>query len=400
LSTKLGFKAIDENGLGINVNGIILDNENKEVAQFASSHLGMGYFFLKPYADKTYHAKVTFADGTKKLIDLPNAEESGITISVNNDSTSKASVRIETNTAYYEANRNKNFILLIYSGGMAVSVNVKLDTSVINLGILKQRLHSGITRLTLFSANGEPLCERLFFVQKNDQLNLNLLADKTEYKKREKVSLLMNAKNPEWANVPGHFSVSVTDENKVPEDKNNERTILTNLLLTSELKGYVEQPNYYFNDSSKSARDNLDVLMLTQGYRLFEWKQVMDTSYAPLIYQPEKGLDISGKVTNLFGKPIANGTVTLIPSNGGNLLSSVSDNKGLFHFSNLVFMDTTHFVLNATNYKGRNSTKIIYFNNEEEPEIIANKKFSTPIVRDSNMSVYVDNAKKVTQLLF
>ena len=397
VSAKLGFKAIDKNGLGINVKGIILDNENREVGQFASSHLGMGYFIFKPEDEKTYHAKADFADGSRDIFDLPKPEASGITLSINNDSILSASVRIEANDSFYQASRNKNFILLIYSGGMAVTVNCKLDTPVISLDILKQRLHSGITRVTLFSTNCEPLCERLFFVQKNDQLNLNLLTDKTEYKKREKVSLLMNAKNAEGATVPGHFSVSVTDENKVPEDENNERTILTDLLLTSELKGYVEQPNYYFNDSSKSARDNLDVLMLTQGYRLFEWKQVMDTNYAPLVYQPEKGLDINGKVTNLFGKPIANGAVTLITSNGGNLLSSVSDNKGLFHFSNLIFNDTTHFVLSAINSKGRNSTKITFFNKSDEPAVTAIQMPVLETVKDTGMSVYLDNAKKVQE---
>ncbi len=113
--------------------------------------------------------------------------------------------------------------------------------------------------------------------------------------------------------VPGHFSVSVIDENKVPEEANNEHTILTDLLLTSEVKGYVEQPNYYFNDTSEVARQNLDVLMLTQGYRRFEWKQVMDTNYAPLAFQPEKALEISGKVTNFSGKPLAKATVNLVP---------------------------------------------------------------------------------------
>ncbi|HEY5463937.1 MAG TPA: MG2 domain-containing protein, partial [Hanamia sp.] len=69
--TKVGVKAIDTTGLGININGEILDNNNKEVCSFSTTHLGMGYFFLKPDGDKTYHAKVAFADGTQKIIDLP-----------------------------------------------------------------------------------------------------------------------------------------------------------------------------------------------------------------------------------------------------------------------------------------------------------------------------------------
>ncbi len=392
---KVAFKAIGTNGLGINVNGIILDNANKEVGKFASSHLGMGYFFLTPEEGKTYHAKVELADGSQQIVDLPNPEASGLTLSVINDSTSRVSIRIEANEPYIHSNRNKNFPLLIYSGGKSLTYTCKLEVEVITLDIQKRLLQPGINKVTLFSADGEPLCERLFFVQKNDQLNLQLLTDKTEYKKREKVSLLLNAKNTEDSTVSGHFSVSVTDENKVPEDENNERTILTNLLLTSELKGYVEQPNYYFNDTSENARDNLDALMLTQGYRLFEWKQVMDTNYAPLVYQPEKALDISGKVTNLFGKPLANATINLIPYKGDTILTRESDKEGIFHFSNVAFTDTIHIALSAVNSKGRNSTKITYFKDNDEPSVLVNTQHALPIVSDSAMSVYLQNAKKV-----
>ncbi|HUZ60575.1 MAG TPA: MG2 domain-containing protein, partial [Hanamia sp.] len=404
IRSKVAFKAIDANGSGIDVKGIILDNNNKEVCQLVSTHLGMGYFYLSPEEGETYRAKLTFADGTQDTIDLPKPETSGIILTINNDSISKASVKIEANANYYQAHRNQEFLLVIYSGGMVVNVNCKLDTSIIDLGILKKHLHSGVTRLTLFSPDGLPLCERLLFIRNQSQLNLQIKADKTVYTKREKVNLQLFAKNRNDENITGHFSVSVIDENKVPGNENNERTILTDLLLTSELKGYVEQPNYYFNDTSDIARQNLDVLMLTQGYRRFEWKQIMDTNYAPLAFQPEKGLEISGKVTNFSGKPLSNATINLIPSFKSNLLSAKSDKKGLFHFSNLVFMDTTHFVLNAVNSKGRNSTKITYFTKKEEPAVVANKKFSlpigketVPIVSDSDMSVYVDNAKKIQE---
>ncbi len=118
LRSKVAFKAIDANGLGIDVKGTILDNSNKEVCPFASTHLGMGYFLLNPEEGKTYKAKLTFADGTQDTVDLPKPETSGITLTVNNDSTSKANVRIEANANYYQAHRNKVFLLVIYSGGI------------------------------------------------------------------------------------------------------------------------------------------------------------------------------------------------------------------------------------------------------------------------------------------
>jgi TonB-dependent SusC/RagA subfamily outer membrane receptor len=394
IRSKVAFKAIGINGLGINVKGLVVDNENKEVCAFASAHEGMGYFFLKPGDGKTYKAKLTFSDGTQDMVDLPKPDASGIALSINNDSIPKASVKIEANAAYYQAYQNKELFLLIYSGGIATTVTCKLDSSVISFDILKRRLHTGVATVTLFSAAGEPLCERLLFIQNYDQLSLNINSDKTGYAKREKVNIQLNAKNRADSAVTGHFSVSVIDESKVPQDENNESTILTNLLLTSDLKGYVEQPNYYFTDTSAIARSNLDILMLTQGYHRFEWKQVLNNNYPPLAYQPEKGLEVIGMVTNLFGKPIANGTVTLLPSKGGPLLSSQSDDKGIFHFPNLIFTDTTHFVLSAVNAKGKNSTKITYFNDKPEPFISSNRLQDIKPVTDTTMAVYLDNAKK------
>src|ERR1019366_8887008 len=260
VSSKVAFKAIGPNGLGIIVKGIIIDSANQKVGSFASTHLGMGYFFLTPEEGKTYHAKVKFADSTEKIVDLPKAQTSGITLSINNDSISKASLRIEANAPYYQANKNKDFLLFIYSRALAVKVNCKLDTSVINLGIIKRLLHTGVARITLFSQKGEPLCERLLFIKNNDQIRLQIDSGKTVYGKREKVNMILNAGDKLDSTVAGHFSVSVIDESKVPENENNNRTIFTDMLLTSELKGYVEQPNYYFMDISEEARDNLDVL--------------------------------------------------------------------------------------------------------------------------------------------
>ena len=390
--TKIAFKAIGLNGLGLDVKGIIL-NETKKVDTFASTHLGMGYFYLTATEGESFKAKVTFADGTQNIVDLPKPEASGTSLTVDNNSIAKASITIESNAAYYKANQNKNFLLVIYSGGKLITVPYKLEDPISYLDVDKKLLQTGVARATLFSSEGEPICERLLFIQHYDQLNLSIHADKTAYTKREKVSLLLNEKNQFDSTISGHFSVSVIDESKVPKDENNERTILTDLLLTSDLKGYVEQPNYYFKDTSENARTNLDVLMLTQGYRRFEWKQVLDTNYTHLAYPPEKGLEIRGRVTKANGEPIADGTVTLVPSKGGPLLSTLSDKKGIFHFSNLIFPDTTHFVLSAVNSKGRNSTKLTFYTGKDEPVVCDSQQRGLQISKSTNMSAYLENSK-------
>ncbi|HEY8780218.1 MAG TPA: MG2 domain-containing protein [Mucilaginibacter sp.] len=391
--SKVAFKAIGTNGLGINVKGAVMDNGNNEVCTFSSVHLGMGYFYLEPQEGKTYKAQLTYANGEQSTVNLPNPVSKGIVLSINNDSIPKASVTIAASAAYYQENRKRDFTLLIYSGGIATTVTCKLDSPVITMFILKRRLHTGIATVTLFLPTGESLCERLLFVQNYDQLNLGVSSDKAVYAKREKVNINLNAINRAGNPAEGHFSVSVTDESKVPIDENAENTIISNLLLTSDLQGYVEQPNYYFADTSADARKNLDVLMLTQGYRRFTWKQVLDNNYPPIVFQPEKALEISGMVKSLFGKPINKGTITLLPSKGGPLLSSLSDDKGIFHFSNLVFNDTTHFVLSAVNAKSRNSTKITYFTDKPAPLIPANQLQNTQTVPDTALAAFVENDK-------
>ena len=135
--------------------------------------------------------------------------------------------------------------------------------------------------------------------------------------------------------------------------------------------------------------------MLTQGYRDFEWKQLLSNDSTILTFQPERGLEISGRVANLSNRPISNGTVTLIPSNGGPVLSSKSDSKGLFHFSNLVFTDTTHVVLSAVNAKGGNWTKITYFNMDHESPAVSEQPYAFHNIEDTNMLIYFEKTKKL-----
>lgn len=390
--SKVAFKAIGADGLGIAIKGSVTDNDGKQVALFSSAHLGMGYFFLDPEPGKTYSAKVALPDSQQAVFNLPKAESSGINLAVDNDSISVALVTITANISYYNANKGKTYPLLIYSGGVATTVKCKLASPVIKLGILKRKLHTGVATITLFSPQNEPLCERLLFIQNYDQLCLEVKTNKTGYTKREKVSVDLKALTRKGDPSQGHFSVSVVDETLVPDDENG-NNILTNLLLTTDLQGYVEQPGYYFEDTDTAARQNLDVLMLTQGYRRFTWREVIDSANKPPVFRPETGLAIAGQVTSLSNKPVANGTVTLIPAKGGPILSTKTDENGMFRFDNLLFADTTRFVLSAVNEKGKNSTKITYDNDKQVPVGSSNQPQYTQTTSDAAIPTLVENEK-------
>jgi len=393
VSSKVAFKAVGADGLGVKVDGVVLDNTGNEVCKFTAAHLGMGYFYLTPELGKTYKARITYANGDHDTADLPLSSPNGIMLSINNDAVDSAPLKIIANESYFTENRDKIIGLIVYSGGVATTVPIKLDSAIIHLAILKRHLYPGITKVTLFSATGEPLSERLIFIQRPDQLNLAIDPDKTGYHTHEKVHININASNRADSAVSGHFSVSVIDEGKVPVDENSEITIDNYLLLTSELKGRIEQPNYYFTNVNDETRANLDLVMLTHGYRRFEWKRLLNNGYAPIAFQPERGLEITGVAKNLSDKPIANGTVSLIPMHSGSFMKTVTDDRGRFRFSNLTFSDTDKFILQAVNAKGKNNTRLTYDKDAPEPVIIA-PAFAGNNHIDQLMSAYMDNSVK------
>jgi len=348
VESKVAFKSIGGSGLGMKVKGIVVDNDGKEITRFQSVHLGMGFFYLKPEEGKSYSARLAFEDGSDATVDLPKANPNGMVLSADNESPDTAIISVLTTKEYLKEHPNEDITLLIYSGGAPSIARVKLNSEDINFAIGKQRLHSGILRITLFSSQLEPMSERLLFIMNHDQLDLQVKSEKTIYGKREKVEILLNAKGPANSTAQGNYSASVINEDIIKADENKESTIFSNLLLTTEITGYVEQPNYYFRTSGDDVSANLDILMLTQGYRHFLWKQVLADSQAPLQYKAERALQVQGSVRSVTGEPVKNEKIALRDQAGqGPELKELTDSAGQFIFKNLEFSDTVRFTISA-----------------------------------------------------
>jgi len=349
--SKVAFKAIGTNGLGVNVKGVVVDNEHQEVAKISSAHLGMGEFNFIPELGKTYQAMVTFADGSQYTLPLPAIQQKGISLGVNTDDPSKLSITIRANRPYYKENVNKKYELLIYYSGALKHYSPVLDNSILGLDLPASGFPTGIVKITLLSETGEPLNERLVFVQNPDLLNLSLSGNKPVYATRENVSLNLNAKGKDGSPVNGSFSVSVVDESKILVDESEENSILSYTLLTSELKGRIEKPNFYFTNTNSETRTDLDMLMLTQGFRRFDWRELENGNMpaASLAFTAEKDMNISGSLTTKSGDPVPNCLVTLFPqgSSGGTPLVQTTDNAGKFSFPNVFVTTGMKFILKA-----------------------------------------------------
>lgn len=271
-------------------------------------------------------------------ISLPEVKEKGFVLAIDATDSETVRVKITANARTLRERLNTEIYLVGQAGGVVYSAaKSKLESPVFTASISKSRFPSGIVQFTLFDENVVPLNERLVFIQNSEQLDLKVSPEKDHNISGEKVQLNIQAQNQQHKATVGSFSVSVVDESIVPFGEADTHSIFSNLLLSSDIKGHIEKPNYYFMNSTDRIRSDLDLLMLTQGYRRLVWKHLLtDTLPAPK-YKAEKSLTISGRVKNFSGKPVVNGEVTIMAPLGAYSWKQKQTEKEGSNFQTLYF---------------------------------------------------------------
>ncbi len=356
LPSRIAFKAVNTNGLGEEVSGKIIDNDGVEVLKFATNYLGMGLFTLNPQLGKSYTAQVTLANGAEKKVQLPKVEKSGYVIHVNNSDSAKIGIRILLSEDLLNTGELK--LVAQHYGNVYFMAKIATTKQLATVSVPKNEFPSGIVQFTLFAPNNLPVCERLAFINNtNDKINLTASNLKANYGKRGNVNFSLNAQNQSKPAL-GSFSVSVTNSTAVKPDLENESNILTSLLLTSDLTGYVEKPNHYFLNQDATTIAQLDQLLLTQGWRKINWKQITGEQPPVVTFKRERTMDVSGTITK-GGKPVVKGKVSLFSNSGGFFaVDTLSDENGRFVFKDLVFADSVKFLVQARTGKDNKNVEI------------------------------------------
>lgn len=391
--SKVAFKAIKPNGLGADIKGTIVDNTGAKIAEITSQHLGMGAFEFSPQSGKTYKANITFPDGSQSTYNLPVARDEGIILSADNSNPQNLNIKLSSNAAYFEKNKGKTFYIVAQNGQtICFAAQTVLNANIYSASIPKTKFPSGVLKLTLFSG-GQSLSERVVLIQRNDLLNITMKTSQSTYTIRDKVVMNVTA-NKDQKPAEANMSVTVIDETKVPFDELSETTILTNLLLTSDLKGYIEKPNYYFTDVNDKTIADADVLMLTQGYRRVVFKDILTNIYPPKKFLPETGITITGTIRNNTGLPLAKGNLNLTVPDKNISLFTTANNSGEFKFTNLVIPDSTEVSINAKNNPNSNNLMILVDNEIFQPLDADINAPGTITNIDSTLTPYLKNAKQ------
>ncbi|WP_374950206.1 hypothetical protein [Mucilaginibacter sp.] len=361
LPGKVAFKAIGDDGLGIDVNGDILNNTSEVVARFQSTHLGMGSFVLMPVAGQSYRARVKLNGGQKDFA-LPAVRTSGLTLKVDNIS-SKDSVFVYIKATADVGAAKKLYKLIAHAKqGLYFGAVFNLNDGYTNIRLNKDRFPSGIVCFTILDGL-TPLCERRIFVDRDDRLQLATLTNKPAYNFKDSVAVSLNVKDQHGKPVVASFSAAVTDDSYVTSDTYGDN-IVSRLLITSELKGNVEQPAWYFAGDNITTQTALDNLLLTQGWTGYDFTKSLQPLSRPR-FAAEPDNRVTGTLRGLFNKPQKNAKInmfSLSKMHGLMVFDTLSNAAGEFEFKQLPMLDTVAYTIRVTNSKGNESNATITLN--------------------------------------
>ena len=356
---NIGVKSINTKGLG-EMAKVILTRGKDTLGTMNTNSLGMGA--LSVYINDTLSIKgmAYYNDGTFSEINVPKIYNSGYSVIVNNNNDRKVFAQLNTT----EDLLSDSFVYFIvhHLGEVFYVSKSKLNKEEIVFAAEKNSFPSGIITISILNEKYEPIVERPFFnYNVSNFLTTHIKFDKDIYKPREKVNVSIDLISKIDSVNFGAFSASVVDLSRVKNDLKDNGSIISSLLLSADLKGYLENPSYYFEENGGLKVNDIDYLMLTQGWRNIDWK----SSQAALKpqYKVQKDLTISG-YTRKIGrtKPEPNAKVQLISTkNFMDFVDTTSNEEGYFVFDKLIFPDSIKFILSAKDaQKGKNNIDISF----------------------------------------
>lgn len=346
---RIGFKALSADGLGEMVEGRIVDSSGNIRGTFKSNALGMGAFQLKAQAGEQLYAECTNKSGIEKRFELPLAQKGVYSLGVK---------QIDGIITFYVTSASNSLVpdslyLLIHLRGALLYCGA-WNSNNKYLQLKNSDLPSGVLQALLVDRNRNPISERLLFnLNEANRIETELITDHPVYQTRGKISSIIRLKENKEALPEGDLAISVTSDKDVRTDTLN--TIISTMLLTSELKGHIENPGFYFSGNNLQRPEELDYLMLTQGWSRYNIRSILKDSMELPKGQLEVGPEISGTVGGGGGirgrkSGYQVSATTFLPAA---FEMTETDEQGRFRLTTMEMPENTRFIIQALTEEGK-----------------------------------------------
>ena len=338
---RVAFKAIGTDGYGRDIVGVVRDESGAEICPFASQYRGMGVFEFTPKAGVKYYAEVEY-NNRKLRYAMPEVKSEGCALRIERDGDNWMCDLLSA--AGFD---RSNLSVLVHSRGALVYM---VDDVTKSFPIPESVLLDGISQVAVFDrATGLIYSERLLFRHPSEQFSVQTQTAFPVTRKRQKVSLDIKVVNASGEIVNGDYAATVTDKRMVRR-KSSDENIITSLLLTSDLEGFVEDPAEYFG----AACEHTDLLMMTQGWRRFDIGEVIRDSVALPTVPFESSAAIEGRAFNAFNREPKGAQIILHNSRtkGVEYFKLSDDRNGKFRIEGLDYPDSTTYTISTLTRKG------------------------------------------------
>ena len=396
-TNTIAFKALNEFGKPVDVSGDIVDDKGKTVNSFNSFHDGMGAFNMLTKTNRTYYAKIKTPFVSTRTIELPKVYKTGTRFSITTDS-------LETKLNIFTTENKTLYLEVSNASKLVLNKTIKATKKPIKINT--KDLPIGITKFTLLNQDKNIVAERLVFINAHKKLKVDIVLDKDIYKTREKVKVSITTTDYNNNPVSSNLSVAIADNKLLSFADDKQDHILSYLLMSSELKGKIYKPSFYFNPKEVKSHLAIDYVMLTHGWRDYINKPEITLEDAQ--YKPEHiGLQ-SGTVVDKKGNPVK-AKLLLFDRNGVNVLVFESNKAGKFHFksppgSNLMLVayaedGTSLNIIDNTfkaGYYADNKSVVNKANNDKVKAFSKNKKPLQDAIKEevvANIALEDDSAE-------
>jgi TonB-dependent SusC/RagA subfamily outer membrane receptor len=305
MQSRVAFKALNEWGKAADVEGVVVDDTGKEVQGFKSFHKGMGAFKFTPESGRKYSAKITKPVALAKQYALPSAMPNGWGLNIEKKNENALLLTV------YSPLLKPLYLVAQVRGEIYYTREILPAKGYNTLEVPLDSFPIGVAQFTLFDHQQLERCERLVFVNQHRKLHVDITADKAYYLPREKVELNIRTYDEHQLPLPAKLSLSVVDDKLISFADDKQDNILSHLLLSSDVRGKIEEPSFYFDPQEPKAIEALDYLLMTQAWRRFSWQEVQERNNK-ISLNPEKMGSVSGRVINAATNKPIEATVTLV----------------------------------------------------------------------------------------
>ena len=292
---RTAYKVLDVSGNSIAATLQLMDEQGNVMATSETLHSGMGVFTFTPESGKRYIVQTSNKQGVKKVFELPPVQSSAYGIVIKDH---QEDMQISINSALHSP--HEELLLLAHVRGKMICAQWLLSDKGDIITIAKDQYPSGIVQCLLLDKNYNVLSERLGFIPYRKAIMCKVRNDKDSYGKRELIHTNLSLVDVNGNPVKGNLSVSITDESMSVADTTH--SILSTLLLSSELKGRIETPSFYLQTDNPEAEKALDLLLMIHGWKRYRLPEIIKGNFERPVMEPEKFTSLSGRLKNEKGE--------------------------------------------------------------------------------------------------